>query len=407
MKTRECGLTALALLGALTSLAAVPSAEVSSVAWDEAARRATVVYDLHGAEAVVTADVRTNGVSIGGTRQWKTYGDVNRLVSVGDGKSFAWLADDDFAILKASRLDVTLRVWPVTNPPPYLAVDVAVPSYHRYYASADFVPQGPTNDLYRYDLMLFRKIPAAGLVWTMGSPASEDGREPDGREQQRRVMLSADYYIGVHEITQYQVLMLGGGSGTAHESADRRLPMPSNRLNIKKVRGDSLLWPKDGHSVESSSIIGKLRAVSGISSFDLPTSAQWEYAARAGSPSRFYWGDDDSVFGQYEWSSADAKDGRMRMGGLLKPNPWGLYDILGNNPELALDWYSNPAPSEDAVVDPKGPETEVAGFESFKAVHGGRFDRGKSQGRCAFVNRQGLDYDGIATIRPVCDAVAQ
>ena len=407
MNTKGRMLSAFAILGALTSTAADPTVEISSVLWNPELRRATVVYDLKNASAVVTADVRTNGVSVGGVRQWKVWGDVNRLMSVGNDKTLTWQVDGDMSIDQPSQLDVALQVWPATNPPPYLAVDVAVPNFRRYYASVEFVPQGPTNDIYRYDMILLRKIPAAGLVWVMGSPTTETGREPDGREQQRRVKLSSDYYIGVHEITQYQIAMLGGGSDTAHEPLDRRPPMPSNRINMKKARGMSFLWPADGHSVESSSVIGKLRSVSGISSFDLPTSAQWEYAARAGSSSRFYWGDDDSVSEQYEWSSSNTQDGRMRMGGLLKPSPWGLYDILGNNPELTLDWYENPAASDVPLVDPAGPANEVSGFESCKVVRGGRFDRWKTQGRSAFVNRQALDYDGISTFRPVCDAVAQ
>lgn len=407
MKTKETMFPVLAMFGVLASIAAEPSVEIKTVSWNPESRRATVVYDVEDAAAVITADVLTNGVSIGGVRQWKTWGDVNRLIPVGDGRSFTWQADGDFAIPSSSQLDVSLQIWPATNPPPYLAVDVTVPGYRRYYAAEAFVPQGPTNDIYRYDRILLRKIPAAGIVWVMGSPTSEPQRETDGREQQRRVKLSADYYIGVHEITQHQIAMLTGIANTAHEVPDRRPPMPSNRLNTEKVRGLEFFWPEDGHSVVSSSVIGQLRSVTGILSFDLPTSAQWEYAARAGSQERYYWGDDDSLAMRYEWCSSNS-DGRMRLGGLLEPNPWGLYDILGNNPELVLDWYGHPVASETPVVDPKGPDSAVEDLGGGKALRGGRYDYWRGgQLRSAFVNSQELDYDGIATIRPVCDAVAQ
>ena len=408
MKTKSLLLCTLALFCAMASSAADPSVENVALTWDPDLRRATVVYDLKAADAVITADVCTNGASIGGERQWKVYGDVNRLVPVGDGKSFVWQAANDFEIVSASQMGVTLQVWAVTNPPPYLAVDVTVQNFHRYYASEAFVPRGPTNDMYRLDKILLRKMPAAGLAWVIGSPANEAGREPDGREQQRRVMLSADYYIGVHEITQHQVAMLGGGRGVGFGITSP--PMPSNGLNTKRLRGDALLWPANGHSVGSSSIIGVLRTVSGISSFDLPTSAQWEYAARAGSSSRYYWGDDNSsdTVGQYEWFYGNTGDGRMRMGGLLKPNPWGLYDILGNNPELALDWYSKPAASETVIVDPRGPETEDPDYPSCKVLRGGKFEYNANMCRCAFISRQtSLNYDGVAMCRLVCDAVAQ
>ena len=80
-----------------------------------------------------------------------------------------------------------------------------------YLASAEFVPGGVTNALYKTTKLLLRKIPAKGVEWTMGSTKSETQRELDGfsaaeigREATHQVVLPNDYYIGVYEVTQAQ-----------------------------------------------------------------------------------------------------------------------------------------------------------------------------------------------------------
>jgi formylglycine-generating enzyme required for sulfatase activity len=101
-------------------------------------------------------------------------------------------------------------------------------------------------------------------------------------------------------------------------------------------------------------------------SYTLPTEAQWEYACRAGTTNRTYWGDDvedrtkanvggpnDSEKTHIQW----ADDGYEYTApiGSYPPNPWGLYDMIGNAREWVSDWY---APfTREAVVDPIGPPT--------------------------------------------------
>ena len=100
--------------------------------------------------------------------------------------------------------------------------------------------------------------------------------------------------------------------------------------------------------------------------YGLPTEAQWEYACRAGTTNRTYWGDNvedrtkaniggptDSSKTHLHW----ADDGYEYTApiGSYPPNPWGLYDMIGNAREWVADWY---APfTRDAVVDPVGPPT--------------------------------------------------
>lgn len=102
----------------------------------------------------------------------------------------------------------------------------------------------------------------------------------------------------------------------------------------------------------------KLRSLTGVD-FDLPTSAQWEYACRAGTTTLLYSGEamvDANVY-KLGWIYGNSSKGTQNHPvGQKIPNGWGLYDMLGNNREWCLDWYHG-TPSSDDVVDPMGPET--------------------------------------------------
>ena len=72
--------------------------------------------------------------------------------------------------------------------------------------------------------------------------------------------------------------------------------------------------------------------------YRLPTEAEWEYAARAGTTNSYFFGDDPAQLPKYAWFFDNANDRYATTGGKL-PNPWGLYDIYGNASEWVLDQY--------------------------------------------------------------------
>ena len=100
--------------------------------------------------------------------------------------------------------------------------------------------------------------------------------------------------------------------------------------------------------------------------YTLPTEAQWEYAARAGST------DDPENPDEFSWF-AENSGGKIHPVGLKKPNPWGLYDMLGMVWQWVLDWRG-PYPGGH-VIDPTGPE-----FGTTRENRSGSFNSGRGHG---------------------------
>jgi formylglycine-generating enzyme required for sulfatase activity len=103
----------------------------------------------------------------------------------------------------------------------------------------------------------------------------------------------------------------------------------------------------------------------------LPTEAEWEKAARGGTQTDFFWGNDPSDADRYAWYEENSGQSIHPVGG-KEPNPYGLYDMVGNVWEWTADWYDENYYSASPLRDPKGPATG-----KFHAVRGGSWQSGK------------------------------
>ena len=444
-----------------SSQAMIP--EVSDVTMTQSAtRRVTITYRLSDAPAVVTLDIQTNAntsaaaddpgwTSIGGRNICNAQGDVWKKVSGKDTYTITWQPDrvwtdaegEGFKIA-ANGARTRVTAWPVDNTPDYMAVNVsaaAQPDTQTYYPAADFVPGGVTNGLYKTTKLLMRKIMAKDVEWTMGSTTLETKRTA-AREGTHQVKLDGNYYIGVYEVTQAQwdLIQPSRLAPSYFNNAADRAMRPVEQVSYNEIRNAANSttantahdWPNDPNP---SSFLGKLRTKTGIDDFDLPSEAQWEFAARAGNGDT-KWGDGSGILnadkdenldllGRYERDGGKVQNGtsyanpaqscRATNGtaivGSYAPNAWGLYDMHGNVWEWCLDWYADDITAHGGKVniDPATPANTLSGASGASRVRrGGSWGIAAGNCRPAYRNNGApTDRYNSSGFRVVCTAGLQ
>ena len=345
----------------------------ATVSFNQVKGGAEIAYTLGDDPAIVTLEIQTNTlahgagewVDIGGENVQHVFGDVNRIVrETGTRRSIYWKASKDMPerIFTNGTIRAVLTAWATNAPPDYMVVGLKQANDVRFYASTNYLPGGFSSDVYRTTAILMRKIPAAGVVWRMGTPDNEAGKKNDSGANGGRddfayeclhlVMLTEDYYMGVYEVTQAQYTNMCNKSNVSYYNNQADSPLrPMENIGMEEMRGQTtafeggIWWPKTGHQVSDNSAIGQLRTLSGLDDFDLPTAAQWEFACRAGTTTAFSWGS-DSINAAYCWYTSNSPRETARNGtlyyapqavGTKLPNAFGLYDMHGNVEECCLD----------------------------------------------------------------------
>jgi formylglycine-generating enzyme required for sulfatase activity len=176
----------------------------------------------------------------------------------------------------------------------------------------------------------------------MGCSNGDADCKPD-ENPRHRVQITKSFEIGKYEVTQAQWVAL-------------------MQTNPSGGKGDSR--PVDTVSkIEAQDFIAKLNARNDGYRYRLPTEAEWEYTARAGTGSSYA-----GPLGEVAWYADNSEDESHPVGE-KKPNAWGLYDITGNVREWVSDFYSDSYYSVSPTVDPTGPQPCIAGGNGIVAAN--------------------------------------
>lgn len=241
------------------------------------------------------------------------------------------------------------------------------------------------NEFFRVLTLPVQPLPA--MVWiepgqfVMGSPSTEVGRFLDKEEPLTQVTLTRGFWLCWHEVTQeeFQQVM---GSNPSSFKGDLQRPV------------ENVTWFQ---AVEYCDRITERERDAGrlpkTYRYRLPTESEWEFAARAGTRTRFSYGDDPTYeqLGNYAWFAGNSGR-RSHPVGQKRPNPWGLYDMHGNVFEWCLDWFGQL---------PGGSVTNYPGVEmaTDRNIRGGYWDSGPAFCRCAlrvhFIPETYLNYLGF------------
>jgi formylglycine-generating enzyme required for sulfatase activity len=176
-----------------------------------------------------------------------------------------------------------------------------------------------------------------------------DDRGEDDEKPVHRVQLSA-FYMDVCEVTQQSYQGLMGKNPAKVPGPDH----PVERVSwLSAIQYCNMRSWREGlkpcYNAET------LECDFSADGYRLPTEAEWEYACRAGTSSRWSFGDDTAQLAKHAWF----KDNAQKTTHPVKqksPNPWGLYDMHGNVAEWCNDFSAEGYPSAEKVQDPRGPQ---------------------------------------------------
>ena len=313
-------------------------------------RLASLTLAMLGMVWVANAATGTSGefrMDLSGMGPWEMRtARANEAISY----SSAWATN---ALMGANAV---VKVYPTKREKPkYIAIDLSGGTAATHYPIEylEDVPAGGWTDEYKTSKLVLRHIPAGSFI--MGGRATDYPGAVN--TNLHMVTLTRDFYMGVFEVPQRQWELVMGNRPSAASNTLYYAMRPVEMVSYMDIRGgnDGQNWPRDS-KVDEESFMGVIRRKTFLTSWDLPTSAQWEYACRAGTDTGLNSGknalyragvdENASEVARYSSNSGhssttfdlggDPSTCTAIVGSYL-PNNYGLFDMHGNVHERVLD----------------------------------------------------------------------
>jgi formylglycine-generating enzyme required for sulfatase activity len=227
---------------------------------------------------------------------------------------------------------------------------------------------------------------------------------------QHRVRITKPFYLGTYHVTRGQFRQFVKDSGYKTDAEKGKNPRWSGEENDSWQNLGFMpgFEQTDEHPVVCVSWNDAVAFCKWLNkkenkTYRLPTEAEWEYACRAGTKTRYHSGDDPETlakvanvadatlkakFPDWDFATIKASDGYVFTSpvGRFKPNAFGLFDMHGNVCQWCADWYGEDYYSKSPTDDPKGPDTG-----EFRVLRGGSWRSGPDE--CRSASRDGLKPD--------------
>ena len=233
----------------------------------------------------------------------------------------------------------------------------------------ELLPENATVDLGSDVILELVHLPAGSFM--MGAAAGEYLSNPENEGPQHQVTFSHPVWVGKYEITKAQ-----------WEAVMHSTPWVGHDAVLDNPNSPAVCVTWD----DAQSFITALNTLSG-DTFRLLSEAEWEYACRAGTSTRFYWGNDldNTSIGDFAWWIGNVDAGSEFYGhevGTKHENSWGLFDMSGNVLEWCQDWYAYGDYPSGPVTDPTGPAEMTYGQQ--RVQRGGWWNSGGQGCRSAY-----------------------
>jgi formylglycine-generating enzyme required for sulfatase activity len=183
----------------------------------------------------------------------------------------------------------------------------------------------------------FKMVPIKSGSFTMGSPETEIGRDKD-EGPQKKFIVSA-FWMGVFEVTHDEFDIFFKDADISQNLNVDAITRPSPQyIDLSWDMGREGGFPVNSMQQRTAVMYCRWLYVRTGVFYRLPTEAEWEYACRAGSTTKYFFGDNESDLEKYAWYGKNSNAAYHKVG-QLQPNAFGLYDMLGNVSEWVMDQY--------------------------------------------------------------------